>query len=47
MDKRDFYVTPRLDEVEFKQEGVLCASERGGEIDQLETKYDWSDMWNN
>jgi hypothetical protein len=47
MDKKVFYVTPDLSEVEFNQEGVLCSSERNGQIDQLENKYDWSDMWNN
>lgn len=47
MDKKLFYETPYLKEVEFNQEGVLCTSERGGSIDDLNPKYDWSDMWNN
>lgn len=47
MNKKVFYVAPALNEVEFNQEGVLCASERGGQIDQLHQIYDWSDMWNN
>lgn len=47
MDRKVFYVTPDLREVEFNQEGVLCTSEGSGQIDQLNDKYDWSDMWNN
>ena len=47
MDKKVFYVTPALNEVEFNQEGVLCTSEKEGQIDQLEEGPDWSDMWNN
>lgn len=47
MDKKVFYVTPDLSEVEFNQEGVLCTSESDGQIDQLKEGPDWSDMWNN
>lgn len=46
MNKKVFYVTPDINMVEYTSEGVLCASERYGGIDQLEEKYDWSDMWN-
>ena len=45
MNKKFFYQTPDINEVELNNEGILCASERNGEIDQLESKYDWSDMW--
>lgn len=47
MDVKVFYVAPEVNMVELKPEGVLCASQRDGQIDQLEVKYDWSDMWNN
>ncbi len=47
MDKKVFYVTPALNEVEFNQEGVLCTSVSDGQIDQLKEGPDWSDMWNN
>ena len=47
MDVKVFYVAPEVNIVELKSEGVLCASQRDGQIDQLEFKYDWSDMWNN
>lgn len=45
---KDFYVSPVSMEVEISLEGILCASERGGGIDQLNEKpeHDWSDMWN-
>lgn len=46
MDRKVFYVSPDLKEVELMQEGVLCASERTGGIDDLSPRYDWSDMWN-
>lgn len=47
MDKKVFYVAPDLTEVAINLEGVLCASDRKGQIDQLEEKYDWgSDFWN-
>lgn len=46
MDKKVFYVAPYLTEVELNHEGVLCASDRNGQIDQLEDKYDWADdLW--
>lgn len=46
MDKKVFYVAPDLTEVEINLEGVLCASDRNGQIDQLEDKYDWADdLW--
>ena len=46
MDRKVFYVSPDLKEVELNLEGVLCASERDGEIDQLVEK-DWSEgLWN-
>ena len=47
MDKKLFYSSPELREIEFTQEGVLCTSQRDGSIDDLNPKYDWSDMWNN
>ena len=47
MNKKNFYTTPYIKEVGFASEGILCSSERSGGIDQLEEKYDWSDMWNN
>lgn len=47
MDKKVFYVTPELVVLGFRQEAVFCASERNGNIDQLNEKYDWSDMWEN
>lgn len=47
MNKKSFYVTPNIKDVEFTSEGILCSSECQGGIDQLEEKYDWSDMWNN
>ena len=47
MDKKVFYVTPQLAMLEFKPGDVFCASVRNGQIDQLNEKYDWSDMWNN
>lgn len=46
MDKKVFYVAPDLTEVELNHEGVLCASDRNGQIDQLEDKYYWADdLW--
>lgn len=47
MDKKVFYVSPDLVEVELNPEGVLCTSESDGQIDQLKEGPDWSDMWNN
>ena len=47
MDMKTLYFSPELREIELNQEGVLCTSERGGSIDDLNPKYDWSDMWNN
>lgn len=47
MDKKVFYVAPDLTEVEINLEGVLCASDRKGQIDELLEGPDWSDMWNN
>jgi len=48
MNKKIFYVTPDLKEVVLEQEGLLCASEREGNIDPLNPKYDWSDdLWGN
>lgn len=46
MDKM-FYVTPYVETIELNAEGVLCASQTDGLIDQLNGKYDWSDelMW--
>ena len=46
MKTKVYYETPVLSELELAQEGVLCSSEREGGIDQLQDKYDWSDMWN-
>ena len=46
MNIKDLYVSPVSMQVEINQEGVLCASVRDGGIDQLDNKYDWSDMWN-
>lgn len=46
MDKKDFYATPYLAVLEFKLEVAFCASQKNADIDQLEEKYDWSDMWN-
>ena len=46
MNKKNFYETPAVKDVEFASEGILCSSERQGGIDQLEEKYDWSEMWN-
>lgn len=46
MDRKVFYVAPALTEVEINLEGVLCASDRKGQIDQLEDTYDWADdLW--
>lgn len=47
MDKKVFYAAPELVVLGFKPEAVICASERNGNIDQLNEKYDWSDMWDN
>lgn len=48
MNKKNFYVSPDLKEVVIDQEGVLCASEKGGSIDQLNESYDWADqLWGN
>ena len=47
MKTKVYYETPVLNEVEFNQEGILCASERQGGIDQLQETHDWSGMWNN
>ena len=47
MKRKEFYVAPEINEVEFDPEGVLCSSERNAiGIDQLEEGHDWSDMWN-
>lgn len=46
MEKKVFYVSPVLEELEIAQEGVLCSSERNGGIDQL-NEIDWSGIWNN
>ena len=43
MNKKVFYVTPCINEVELDLEGVLCASDKNGQIDQLNNKYDWSE----
>ena len=46
MDRKVVYVSPDLKEVELYQEGVLCASQGSGTIDQL-TEKDWSEgLWN-
>ena len=47
MDKKVIYVTPNVEALELKTEGVLCASQSDGSIDKLYEKYDWSDdLWN-
>ena len=46
MNIKFFYVSPTIKEVEFVQEGVLCSSDRNGNIDSLKEGYDFSDMWN-
>ena len=46
MDKKVTYVAPQLETLELKTEGILCASQGDGQIDQLNNKYDWSeDLW--
>lgn len=49
MQKKDFYETPSLKEVESDLNAVLCTSEREGEVQDLVDKYNWSwsDMSNN
>ena len=47
MNRKQFYETPAIMEVEFVQEGVLCSSDKDATgIDPLNPEYDWSDMWN-
>ena len=47
MSKKSIYETPSSQVVEFELRGVFCTSERVGDIDPLQEKYDWTDMWNN
>lgn len=48
MEKKVFYVSPVLEELEIAQEGVLCSSDRNGGIDKLTVGPDWSEeLWNN
>ena len=47
MNRKEFYESPAIMEVEIVQEGVLCSSDRDATgIDPLNPEYDWSDMWN-
>lgn len=46
MKSKVFYVTPELNKLELDLEGIICSSDRNGNIDPLDQAHDWSDYFN-